>query len=208
MESLAAATAQQRSRPDRGQTRGAECDEHRESRGHAHAANPGQELQQVEWREGEASQERRGRTKREQEPGDHRAAGRDRSAGGRPERNRFGAGLAGPQRGDEGQCRRVGHTRGDATEDTAKNEHLDRTRVRGDQAGRYREPNPEQEHHLAAVTVAQRSQPEHRARQSERVRHRHQVELRLGRVERLADLASANNAELMSHVRPLGRLPE
>ena len=46
---------------------------------------------------------------------------------------------------------------------------------------------PRTQHHLAPVAVAERAEPEHRAREAERVADRDQVERRLARVEVLAD---------------------
>ena len=57
----------------------------------------------------------------------------------------------------------------------------------GDQSGRYRQRHAEQQHELAAVAVAERAQPQHRAGQAQRVADRDQVELGLRGVKVGAD---------------------
>ena len=62
-------------------------------------------------------------------------------------------------------------------------EHLVAGRVGREQAGRHREHHAEDQHHLAAVAVAERAEVEHRGGQAERVADGDQVERRLRRVE-------------------------
>ena len=47
------------------------------------------------------------------------------------------------------------------------------------EAGRDRQQHAEDEHELAAVAVAQRAEPQHRRRQTERIADGHEVERRL-----------------------------
>ena len=94
----------------------------------------------------------------------------------------------GPQRGDQGEGRRVRHAGGDSPPTHAgDDEDLDR-RGEGRERGRPdREPDAEQQHHLAAVPVAERAQPQHRRCEAERVADGDEVELGLRGVEREAD---------------------
>ena len=101
---------------------------------------------------------------------DHRAMARVRT-------------LPRPQRRDQREGCRVGHAGGQATEDPGPDQHAGRRRVGGKQACGNREQHAEDQHHLAPVAVAQRTQPQHRSRQAEGVPDRDQVELCLGCVE-------------------------
>ena len=74
----------------------------------------------------------------------------------------------------------------------ATKQDLDRGRVGGEQACRDRETDAEDEHHLAAVAVAERTEPEDRRRQAERVADRDEVEAGLAGVEVLADLGQGD----------------
>ncbi len=64
--------------------------------------------------------------------------------------------------------------------------------VRREETGRDRQQHAEDQHHLAAVPVAQRTEVEHRRGQTERVADRDQVEGGLRRVERLADVGQGD----------------
>ena len=63
----------------------------------------------------------------EQETGHERAQRRDRATERRPQRDRPRPAGPGPQRGDEGQRRRVGHAGRDAAEDPGDDQDLDRS---------------------------------------------------------------------------------
>ena len=74
---------------------------------------------------------------------------------------RSGAGRPAPQRRDQGETGGKRHTGGDTAEDTRADQDLDRRRKAGDQRGGDRQRQAEEQHHLAAVTVAERAEPEH-----------------------------------------------
>ena len=115
------------------------------------------------------------------------------SADGRPECNRAGArGTCCPECGDERQGGRKGHARGESTEDAGSHQHLGRRSPGGQQARRDRQPHAEKDHHLAAVPIPERAEPEHRGGQTEGEPHRHQVQGGLGRVEGLADVGECD----------------
>ena len=123
----------------------------------------------------------------QQGPGDQGSQRVDGAARGRPQRDRFGAGRTAPQRRDQGETGGKRHTGGDTAEDARADQDFDRRREAGDQRGGDRQRQAEEQHHLAAVAVAERAEPEHRAGQAQRVPHRDQVELRLRGVEGRAD---------------------
>ena len=75
-----------------------------------------------------------------------------------------------------------------APDDAGEDEHLDAARPRRDEAGGDREADAEEQHHLPAVAITERAEPQHRGRQTERVPDGDEVELRLRRVERDADV--------------------
>ena len=139
-------------------------------------------------REGQRDEEHRAPVEPlEEEARDDRAARGDGTAGRRPQGDRARAPGTGPQRGNEGERRRVGHARGDAAHDPGQDQHFDRRGERGDQAGRDRQPDAEHDHELAAVAIPERAEPQDRAGEAERVADGDEVELRLAGVERQAD---------------------
>ncbi len=124
----------------------------------------------------------------EQEPRHERPERRDGAAEGRPQGNRVRPSRPGrPQGRDQREGRRVGHAGGDATADARDDQHLDARCERGQQAGRNREPDAQEEQHLAAVSVADRPEPQDRCGEAERVADRDQVQRGLRGVERGAD---------------------
>ena len=123
----------------------------------------------------------------EQRTGDKRPEGSDSAAERRPERDRLRATRTGPERRDERERRRIGHPGRRATSDASHEQHLVGRRVRSEQRHRDRERGAEDEHHLAPIAVAERTEVEHRGREPERVADRDQVERDLRRVEGLTD---------------------
>ena len=113
---------------------------------------------------------------------------RDRPTEGRPQGDRPGPGRPGPQGGDQGEGRRVGHAGGDAADDPGEDEDLDRGRRGRDDAGRDRQQDAQDQHQLAPVAVAQGAEPQDGGGQTQRVADGHQVQRRLRRIERLADV--------------------
>ena len=92
-----------------------------------------------------------------------------------------------PQRRNQGESRRVGHPRRKAAEEPAEDQHLDGGRRSANERGRYRQRHAEDGHHFAPVAVAERTEPEDRAGQAQRIGHGHEVELGLCRIEVGAD---------------------
>ena len=70
----------------------------------------------------------------------------------------------------------------------ASDEDLDRGGRGRDDAGRDRQQDAQDQHQLAAVAVAQGAEPQDGGGQTERVADGHQVQRRLRRIERLADV--------------------
>ncbi len=103
-------------------------------------------------------------------------------------RDRLGPRLPGPECGDERERGGEGHAGREPAEDAGDREHAVGGCVRGEQARGDRQQHAADQHHLAAVPVAERAEVEHRRREAERVAHRDQVERGLRRVERLADV--------------------
>ena len=140
----------------------------------------------------------------EQRAGDERTERGDRTPERRPERDRAGPTRTGPERRDQCERRRERHPRGDAAEQACEEQDLDRGRVGGEQACRNRETDAEDEHHLAAVAVAERTEPEDRSGQAERVADRDEVEAGLSGVEVLADLGQGDVGHGEVQVRDRG----
>jgi hypothetical protein len=124
---------------------------------------------------------------------EQRAESGDGAADRRPERDRLGATGARPQRRDERQRGRVGHARprGPPRMRAATSISMLGAQAAMRQAGTD-SATPSEQHQLAAVAVAERTQPEHRRGQPERVADRHHVELGLRRVEGLADVGQGH----------------
>ncbi len=107
----------------------------------------------------------------------------------RPQRDRLRPRLPGPERGDERERGGVCHAGGEPAEDAGQR-RARRRWVRRRRAGMPGSTAavPSDEHHLAPVPVAEGAEVEDRRREAERVPDRDQVERRLRRVERLADV--------------------
>ena len=141
----------------------------------------------------------------EQEPGHERAQRGDGAAEGGPERDRVRPpGPRSPERRDQGERGRVGHARGHATSDASRNQHLDRRRERSDEAGRDRQTDTEQQQHLSAVSVSNGPEPQDGGGEPERVADGHEVQLRLGCVEREADRRECDVGDRQVQVRDRG----
>ena len=128
----------------------------------------------------------------EEEAGDERPQRRDRATERRPQRDRPGPAGSGPQRGDEGERRRIGHAGRHAADDPGDDQDLDRRGERGEETGRDRQQHAQDEHQLAAVAVTQRAEPQHRRRQTERVADGHEIERGLRGAERRADVGQGD----------------
>ena len=124
----------------------------------------------------------------QQRPGDQWAERRDAAAERRPERDRLGPLLPGPQRRDQRQRRRVGHAGGDAAEHAGEEEHLGGGGEGGEDRERDGQRHAEQQQRLAPVAVADRAEVEDGGGEAERVADRDQVDHRLAGVEGLADV--------------------
>lgn len=122
----------------------------------------------------------------EQRARDHRPEHGDASAEGRPQCDRLRP-RPRPQGGDQRQGGRVGHAGRESPDDPGHHEDGVIGRVRGEQAGGDGEGDAEEQQQLAPVTVADRTQIEHRCGQAEGVPHGDQVQCGLGRVEGLPD---------------------
>ena len=109
-----------------------------------------------------------------------------------------------PERGDQRESRRIRHAGGQPAADAGDEQHLVRRRVRSKQRHRDRERGAEDEHQLAPVAVAERTEIQHRRRQAERVADRDQVERHLGRVERLADRGQRDVRDGQVQIRDRG----
>ncbi len=140
----------------------------------------------------------------QQGAGEQRSERGDRAADRRPERDRAGAVVAGPQRRDQCQRGREGHAGGDAAEHAGDEEDPVGGGEAGQQRGRDREPHAEQQHHLAPVAVAESAQVEDRGRQAQRVADRDQVERRLAGAEGLADVGQGDVGDRQVEVRDRG----
>ena len=99
-----------------------------------------------------------------------------------------------PERGDQRERRRVGHAGREPAADARDEEHRVATAPTRRAATRDRESRARGQHQLAAVAVAERAEPEHRAGEAERVADRDQVEGRLAGVEVLADRRAARRS--------------
>ena len=132
----------------------------------------------------------------------------DRAAERRPQRDRLGASGARPERGDQRERRRVSHAGRDAADDAGTDEDADRTRPRGGEARRDRQHHAEDQHHLAAIPVAERAEPQHRRGEPERVADGDQVERGLRRVERLPDVGQRDVGDREVQVRDRGHEDE
>ena len=97
--------------------------------------------------------------------------------------------LPGPECGDERERGRVGHARPRARRGRGRPTSTRRwVRTPASRHAGIDSSTPSDQHHLAAVAVAERAEVQHRRRQTERVADRDQVEGGLRRVERLADV--------------------
>jgi hypothetical protein len=125
----------------------------------------------------------------EQDARGERAQGRDGTTEGGPEGDGLGAARARrPQRGDEGQRRRIGHARRDAPEDPGEDEDFDVGGVGRDEACRDGQDDAAEAQQLAPVTIADRPEIQHRRGKAEGVADRGEVQGGLRCVECSTDL--------------------
>jgi len=123
----------------------------------------------------------------EEDPRAERAERRDPPADRRPQRDRLRARRARPERGDQGECRRIRHAGSETADHPGGEQHVDRRRPRGEAVGGNRQDHPENQQELPPVAIADCAEVQNRRSQAQRVADRDEVELGLGRIEVLPD---------------------
>ncbi len=124
----------------------------------------------------------------EQRARDQWAESSDGATDAGPQRDRLRAGGTRPQRRNQGERRRKGHARRKPADHACYEEHPDRRSECREHARGDRQRHATDQHQLTPVAVTERAQIEHRGGKPERVAHGHEVERRLPRIERLADV--------------------
>ncbi len=138
---------------------------------------------------------------REQCAREHRSERRDRTAQGRPQRNRLRPLRSRPERGDQRERRGKRHARCEAAGQARGKQHLDGRREGGKHGRGDRQGGAQDQHPLAPVAVTDGAQIEDRGGEPERVPNGNEIELGLPGIERLADIRQRDVRDRQIQVR-------
>jgi hypothetical protein len=123
----------------------------------------------------------------EQSARDHGAEGRNSAPDARPQRDRLRAPRSRPERRDQRERRRERHAGGQPAEDASDEKDVVGRRPRSQHGRRNRECRAQDQHELASVAVADRSEVEHRRGEAQGIADRDQIERRLPGIELLGN---------------------